>query len=81
MLKNNRQKVYSNKIKSECGLDVSAKTIRRHLSNMGMRYRNVKRKIFLTKGHNEKGLKLLQSGSRRMIIGIQPFLVMKRDSH
>ena len=31
MLKSGRQKIYTNKIKSECKLGVSARTIRKHL--------------------------------------------------
>ena len=33
----------------------SARNIGRYLSILGMRYINVKRKIFLTRAHNEKG--------------------------
>ena len=54
VLKSEHKKVYSNKLKIECGLDASARTIRRHLAGLGMRYRNVKRKIFLTRAHREK---------------------------
>ena len=51
VLKSEHKKVYSNKLKIECGLDASARTIRRHLAGLGMRYINVKRKIFLTRAH------------------------------
>jgi len=49
------KKVYSNKIKSKCDMRSSARNIGRYLSILGMRYINVKRKIFLTRAHNEKG--------------------------
>jgi len=54
VLKSEHKKVYSNKLKIECGLDSSARTIRRHLAGLGMRYKNVKRKIFLTRAHKER---------------------------
>jgi len=50
--------VFSNKIKNDCGLLASARIIRRHLTNLGMTYRNVKRKIFFTKAHRERRVEM-----------------------
>ena len=54
VLKMHCEKVYSSKLKRDCNLNASTRTIRRHLANIGMTYRNVKKKIFLTKTHKEK---------------------------
>ena len=54
ILKSDSKKVFSNKIKNDCGVLASARTILRHLTNLGITYRNVKRKIFLTKAHRER---------------------------
>ena len=51
ILRSESKKVYSKKIKNDCGLHASERSIRRHLANIGMQYRNIKRKIFLTKAH------------------------------
>jgi len=58
ILKSDSKKVFSNKIKNDCGLLASARTIRRHLTNLGMTYWNVKRKIFLTKAHRERRVEM-----------------------
>jgi len=42
-------------IKKECRLEMSTRTVRRHLLKMGMRYSNVKKTIFLTKINKQKG--------------------------
>ena len=81
VLKSEHKKVYSYKLKIECGLDASARTIRRHLAGLGMRYRNVKRKVFLTRAHREKRGEFLKKWITSNHNCHEPFLVMKTDSH
>lgn len=57
-LKNDGQKIDSTKLKNACQLDVSTRTIRRYLFNVGMTYRNIPRVIFLTKSHKEKRVEI-----------------------
>ena len=54
------QLVNAAKIKVEFNLYVSTRTIRRHLGNIGMRYRNIPRKIFLTKVYKERRVALAE---------------------
>jgi len=58
ILKSDGQRVHSSKIINECHLNVSPRTIRRHLASIGMRYANAKRKIFLTKTHKAKRVEM-----------------------
>ena len=48
------KKVTSPVLKNECRLEVSTRTIQRHLHKIGMKFTNVKKTIFLTKAHKEK---------------------------
>jgi len=41
ILRNDGQRIYRNKIKIDCKLNVSTSIIRRHLVNVGMTYRNI----------------------------------------
>ena len=75
------QKVDSTKLKIGCQLDVSTRTIRRHLAKLGILYRNVQSKIFLTRLHKERIMEII----RKKIIDDhkwkKQYLVMKRDSY
>jgi len=58
MLKSAGERVDASKLKLECQLNVSSRTIRRHLGGIGMKYKNVRRRIFLTKTHKEKRVQM-----------------------
>ena len=48
-LKSNEEKVNSTKIRNDCDLDVSNRTIQRHIKSIGMKYKKIKKKIQLSK--------------------------------
>jgi orotidine-5'-phosphate decarboxylase len=52
-LKNENQKVTARKIKTSCGIDVNIRTIQRGLARLGFGYKNVVKKLPLTKRHIE----------------------------
>jgi len=54
VLKSCGKRVISSTIKNDCNILVCTRTIRRHLSSVGPRYANAKKKIFLTKTHKDK---------------------------
>jgi len=54
------KKVNSSKLKIDCKLEVSTRTVRRHLAKMGMRYMNIKKTIFLTKMHKQKRVEMVK---------------------
>jgi len=58
MIKNAGERVDSTKIKVDCQLDMSTRTIRRYFASVGMVYRNVQRKIFLTREHKERRIEI-----------------------
>ena len=57
-------KVHATKIKKECNVNVSTRTIRRHLAKIGMRYQKIPRKILLTKAHKERRVEFVKNWIR-----------------
>lgn len=53
-LKNNQEKVNCSKLKENCNLDVSTRTLQRHMINLKLKYRNKQKRIFLSKNHRQK---------------------------
>lgn len=48
IFENNQERINSNKIKKQCCLDVSVRTIQRHMKRCEMKYKNVRKQILLT---------------------------------
>ena len=58
MLKSVDQRADATNLKGDCKLNVSPRIIRRHLRVLGMQYKNVQRRINLTKAHKEKRVEM-----------------------
>jgi transposase len=54
-----KTKVNAPKIIKECNLDVSLRTVQRHLKCQGLKYKRSKSKINLSKSHKEKRLEII----------------------
>ena len=54
VLKSSGKRVVSSTMKNDCNIHVCTRSIRRHLSSVGLGYANAKKKIFLTKTHKDK---------------------------
>lgn len=50
-LKSRNEKVNSRKVQENCSLLISRRTIRRHINSLGLKYRNMKKKICLSPVH------------------------------
>ena len=57
--KENKEKVNCVKLKNSCNLDVSLRTIERHMKECKFRYRKIPTKIFLSKTHKEKRIEII----------------------
>jgi transposase len=55
----NKEKVNSTKLKTDCNLSLSTRSIQRHMRRSGMHYRKVPSKIFLTKKHKQERVRLI----------------------
>lgn len=58
-LKNNGKKVNSSKLKVECNLNVSVRTIQRHMKRSDYKYTKLKSQIYLSKKHKEERVKII----------------------
>jgi len=58
-LKNDGQKVNCTKIKNACNLNISTRTIQRHLSKMCFTYKKAKSQLVLSKYHKQKRLDIV----------------------
>ena len=53
------KKVNSSKLKTDCSLNMSVRTIQRHMKRSGFIYRKVKSQIVLSKRHKEERMKII----------------------
>jgi len=58
-LKESNQRINSKKLKSECVLNISVRSIQRHMKRVGMLYRKVPSQIILNQKHKEKRVLLI----------------------
>lgn len=54
IIKSKNQKVTANKIKNNCDIDASLRTVQRALSELGLTYNKIPKKLPLTKAHKQK---------------------------
>jgi len=57
--RNSHEKINSTKLKKSCYLQVSTRTVRRHLTHEGYEYRRAKFQILLSKKHKEKRVEMV----------------------
>ena len=57
-LKSENHKVTANKVKDNCGIDASIRTVQRELSRLSFGYQNIPKKLPLTKRHKDKRVEL-----------------------
>ena len=57
-LKTKNQKITANKIKNNCDIEASLRTVQRALSELGLSYNKIPKKLPLTKAHKEKRVEL-----------------------
>ena len=72
--------VNATKIKVECNSVIFIRAIRIHLGNIGIRYGNIQRKIFLTKARKERRVTLEKFWITSNDDGNKPYLVTKNYS-
>jgi len=56
----NKEKVNSRKLKAECLLDVSVRSIERHMKNVGLQYKRTPSQIILRQKHQEKRVHIIK---------------------
>lgn len=68
-LKSENQRVFASKIKSNCSIDANIRTIQRELAYLGFGYKNVSKKLPLTKTHKQKRVELSRLWIEQNLIG------------
>jgi len=68
-LKSENHRVTANKVKDNCGIDASIRTVQRELSRLGFGYKNIPKKLPLTKRHKDKRVELARKWISDNLIG------------